>query len=229
MGGSCTRACRFCAVSKSPPAPLDPAEPEKVARAVSDLGLGYVVITSVTRDDLADGGAGHFVQVMQRVREINPGVPVEVLTPDFEGDRKAIDLVAAAGPEVFNHNLETVARLYPGVRPQARYHRSLELLDRVSASGLLAKSGLMVGLGETREEIKSALADLKRAGCSIVTIGQYLPPSALHHPVARYWEPEEFEECRAYGQEVLQIRAVVAGPLVRSSYRARQTYQAVKQ
>lgn len=229
LGGSCTRSCRFCAVAKSPPAPPDPGEPEQVARAASDLGLKYVVITSVTRDDLGDGGSGHFVQVMEKVRERNPGAPIEVLTPDFQGNQAAIGRVAAARPEVFSHNLETVARLYPAVRPQADYRRSLDLLESASRAGLIAKSGLMVGLGESREEIKTALAGLLRAGCSIVTIGQYLAPSPLHHPTDRYWELEEFEEFRAYGQEVLGIRAVVAGPLVRSSYRARQTYQAVSQ
>ncbi len=229
LGGSCTRSCRFCAVAKSQPAPPDPGEPEQVAWAASEMGLKYTVITSVTRDDLGDGGSGHFVRVMNKVRERNPGVSIEVLTPDFQGSQAAIDRVAAARPEVFNHNLETVARLYPTVRPQADYRRSLNLLERVSRAGLTAKSGLMVGLGESREEIKIALADLSRAGCSIVTIGQYLAPSPLHHPVDRYWDPEEFEECRAYGQDGLGLRAVVAGPLVRSSYRARQTFQDVNQ
>jgi len=227
MGGSCTRSCSFCAVSKTAPQPLDQNEPYSVARAARDLKLKYVVVTSVTRDDLEDGGAGHFVRVINEVRSMNPASLIEVLTPDFQGRPESVDAVIAARPNVFNHNLETIERLYPVVRPQAEYRRSLDLISRVKRHGLVAKSGLMVGLGETVPEIKNVMADLADCGCDIVTIGQYLAPSALHHPVARYWEPGEFEECRDYGQDVLGFKSVVAGPLVRSSYYAHQTYQRI--
>jgi len=228
MGDSCTRSCGFCAVSKSAPQRLDPDEPRAVARAVADLKLKYAVVTSVTRDDLEDGGAGHFREVIEQLRRLDPPVLIEVLTPDFRGRPESIDVVIAAGPDIFNHNLETIARLYPAVRPQADYQRSLDLISRVKRNGLTAKSGLMAGLGESLAEIKTAMSHLADAGCDIVTIGQYLAPSVLHHPVVRYWEPEEFEECRAYGQDLLKLKAVVAGPLVRSSYYAYQTYQTIK-
>ena len=227
MGGSCTRSCGFCAVSKSAPQGLDPEEPRAVARAAAELKLKYAVVTSVTRDDLEDGGAGHFVAGIENIRLLDPPVLIEVLTPDFRGRPESIDAVIAAGPDIFNHNLETIARLYPLVRPQADYKRSLGLITRVKKNGLTTKSGLMAGLGESLAEIKAAMSHLADAGCDIITIGQYLAPSALHYPVARYWEPEEFEECRAYGQDLLGLKAVVAGPLVRSSYYAHQTYQTI--
>ncbi len=227
MGGSCTRSCSFCAVSKNAPQMLDPDEPRAVARAAADLKLKYAVVTSVTRDDLEDGGAGHFTAVIENLRRLDPPVLVEVLTPDFMGRPESIDAVITAGPDVFNHNLETIARLYPQVRPQADYRRSLALISRVKKSGRTTKSGLMAGLGESLAEIKTAMSHLAEAGCDIVTIGQYLAPSALHHQVARFWEPEEFEECRAYGQDILGLKAVVAGPLVRSSYHAHHTYQTI--
>ena len=228
MGDCCTRSCSFCAIAKRIPQKLDKNEPSAVADATAGLKLKYVVITSVTRDDLPDGGAGHFVRVIDAVRKRNPGIRMEVLTPDFNGLEDSIDLVIGARPDIFNHNLETIERLYPKVRPQADYKRSLALIDRVKKSGLITKSGLMAGLGETLTEIKQAMADLFRSGCDIITIGQYLAPSELHHPVTRYWEPREFEECRAYGQDLLGLKAVVAGPLVRSSYYAHQTYQTIK-
>lgn len=227
MGGCCTRSCSFCAVNKNKPQPLDPMEPKAVAAAARDLKLRYVVVTSVTRDDLPDGGARHFALVIEEIRNTNPESLIEVLTPDFLGNPGAIDQVISADPDVFNHNLETIQRLYPAVRPQAEYRRSLDLINRVKRSGLTTKSGLMVGLGESNAEIKTAMADLADSGCDIVTIGQYLAPSALHHPVARFWEPAEFEECRAYGQDILGFKSVVAGPLVRSSYYAHQTYQTI--
>jgi lipoic acid synthetase len=228
MGGNCTRSCRFCAVTKNAPLALDPNEPHLVAKAVIELKLKYAVITSVTRDDLADGGADHFASVISQIRRAGQEVLIEVLTPDFQGKAEAIDTVIFAKPDIFNHNLETVKRLYPQVRPQAVYRRSLELISRVKRSGLTTKSGLMAGLGESMAEMRLAMGDLSQAGCDIVTIGQYLAPSAMHYPVARYWDPREFEECRAYGQDVLGFKAVVAGPLVRSSYYAHQTYKTVK-
>lgn len=228
MGDCCTRSCSFCAIAKRTPQKLDKNEPPAVAEATAELKLKYVVITSVTRDDLPDGGANHFVKVIKAVRQRNPGIRIEVLTPDFKGLEDSIDLVIAARPDIFNHNLETVERLYPIVRPQADYKRSLALIERVKKAGLIAKSGLMTGLGEALSEIKQAMADLSRSGCDIITIGQYLAPSELHHSVIRYWEPWEFEECQAYGQDLLGLKAVIAGPLVRSSYYAHQTYQTIK-
>jgi lipoic acid synthetase len=227
MGDSCTRSCSFCAVSKKTPQKLDPQEPVAVAQAVKDLKLNYVVVTSVTRDDLEDGGAGHFVEVVEEIMNLNQAARIEVLTPDFGGNQESIDKVISAAPDVFNHNLETVERLYNTVRPQADYQRSLKLIERVARKGMTAKSGLMVGLGETIPEIKETMSHLTDSGCDIVTIGQYLAPSKLHHQVSRFWEPEEFEECRSYGQDVLGLKAVVAGPLVRSSYYAHQTYQMI--
>ncbi len=221
LGDVCTRSCRFCAVQKGHAAPVDPGEPERVAAAVQSLGLNYAVVTSVTRDDLPDGGAAVFGATIRAIRRIAPGTQVEVLTPDFQGNEAALAQVAAAGPEVFNHNVETVPRLYAAVRPEADYRRSLAVLAKYKQirPASKVKSGLMVGLGETIDEIIRVFKDLREAGCDLVTIGQYLAPSARHLPVVQYVTPEQFQE---YEQAALGLGfdAVASGPLVRSSYHA---------
>ncbi|MGQ9779952.1 MAG: lipoyl synthase [Bacillota bacterium] len=221
LGRECTRNCRFCAVRPGAPGPPDPAEPERVAAAARELGLRHVVVTSVTRDDLPDGGARHFAATVKAIRALCPEVTVEVLTPDFGGDPAAVAAVVAVGPDVYNHNVETVPRLYPVVRPGADYRRSLALLRRVKelAPGMRTKSGLMVGLGEREEELLAVLADLRTVGCEMVTIGQYLRPSREHLPVIEYFPPERFAVWagKAYA---MGFTHVVAGPLARSSYRA---------
>ena len=224
MGNNCTRRCFFCSVPKAKPDPLDPDEPRRVAEAVRRLGLEHVVITSVDRDDLPDKGAGHFVAVVRALRRAGDFV-IEVLTPDFKGRPQGADEVAAAGPDIFNHNVETVARLYRRVRPGADYEGSLALLERAKrhAPGMLTKSGLMVGLGETDDEVLGVLRDLRRAGCDIVTIGQYLRPSDRELPVDRYVTPEAFAELAARGR-ALGFLGVYAGPFVRSSYNAGRVY-----
>lgn len=219
LGNVCTRSCRFCAVSKGAPAPVDPEEPKRVAEAASRLGLNYVVVTSVTRDDLADGGAQQFERTVSELR-INES-RVEVLIPDFQGNLKALKTVAGAKPDVINHNVETVPDLYQLIRPQADYQRSLELLSNVKRidGGICTKSGLMVGLGETFEEVRRVLEDLRRVRCDIVTIGQYISPSKSHVPVVEYVNPEVFEKYRIVGLE-MGFRNVFSGPFVRSSYQA---------
>jgi lipoic acid synthetase len=231
LGSTCTRACRFCAVEEADPGPPRDDEPEAVAEASARLNLRHVVITSVTRDDLPDGGAEHFARTVGAVRRRLPDAVIEVLTPDFQGDTEAIDTVLAAGPEIFNHNVETVPRLYPEVRPQAQYDRSLKALAYASstrrseglARRLYTKSGLMVGLGETPDEVRGVLRDLRGADCDIVTIGQYLSPSAAHAPIARFVPPEEFEGLEQEARE-MGFAAVAAGPFVRSSYQAEQLF-----
>ncbi|MCL6611249.1 MAG: lipoyl synthase [Peptococcaceae bacterium] len=225
LGDKCTRNCRFCAVEKGRPSPPDPAEPARVAGAVAALGLRHAVVTSVTRDDLPDGGASQFVETIRAIRERQPGTTVEVLTPDFGGRFKSIDAVAAARPEVYNHNLETVPRLYRRVRPGAGYRRSLALLERVKKKqpGVLTKSGLMAGLGEEFGEIKQVMADLRSAGCDIITIGQYLQPSPRHLEVREFVTPETFEALRQAALE-MGFRQAVCGPFVRSSYRAGEVW-----
>lgn len=220
LGDRCTRACGFCSVPKGRP-PLDPAEPDNVARMAAALNLRYVVITSVNRDDLADGGSRHFAQTVQAVRRALPEARVEVLTPDFCGDSDAVKRVLASGPHVFNHNVETVARLYRRVRPQADYRQSLRVLEfaRMHAGDALTKSGFMVGLGETEAEVQALLRDLRAAGTDVATIGQYLQPTRRNLPVAEYVKPRRFEEYREYGLS-LGFRMVFSGPLVRSSYMA---------
>jgi len=221
LGPACTRACSFCGVARGSPPPPDPAEPEAVGRAAAELGWRHVVLTSVTRDDLPDGGASHFVRATEAIRRHAPRATVELLVPDFGGDARALRAVVACRPEVLAHNVETVPRLYPGVRPGARYERSLGLLARAGAMdrGLLLKSGLMAGLGETFAEIVAVLQDLYEAGCRSVTIGQYLAPARDRLPVVRYLSREEFA---ALGEEARRIgfSRVASGPLVRSSYRA---------
>jgi lipoic acid synthetase len=220
LGNVCTRPCGFCSVPKGAPELVADDEPERVAEAAERLGLRHVVITSVTRDDLPDGGAGHFARCIRAVRE-RTGAAVEVLTPDFLGDPVAIDTVIAAAPEVFNHNLETVPRLYRKVRGRADYRRSLDLLERVkrTAPGIVTKAGLMLGIGETVEELFDVLADLRAIDCDVLTLGQYLAPTLKHIPVARFLPPEEFDDLAARAR-LLGFKQVVAGPFVRSSYHA---------
>ncbi len=219
LGTVCTRACRYCAVAKGVPQPPDPDEPARVAQAVAILGIRHAVITSVTRDDLADGGADQFVRIVAAIREQCPRVSVEVLVPDFGGCEEALSRVCDARPDVFNHNIEVVRRLFSQVRPKARYGRSLRVLRQAADAGLPAKSGLMLGLGETAREIEETLADLRNAGCRYLTLGQYLAPSKDHAPIDRYVSPAEFahwaQKARAMG-----FFDVASGPLVRSSYRA---------
>ncbi|HWX20255.1 MAG TPA: lipoyl synthase [Candidatus Binatia bacterium] len=221
-GDRCTRACGFCAVSTARPFPLEADEPARVGEATRRMRLKHVVITAVARDDLADGGAGHFSRTIEAVRALNPGTVIEVLTPDFNDRDPAIDAVVAAKPHIFNHNLETVRRLTPAVRSRATYDRSLSVLAKVKAKGahsLYTKSGLMLGLGETEDELMTALADLRQAGCDILTLGQYLQPTLRHLPVVEYVEPENFER---YGERARQMGFlhVASGPMVRSSYHA---------
>jgi lipoic acid synthetase len=226
MGNVCTRACTFCAVDHGAPLPVDPDEPRRVAEAVALLGLNYAVITSVTRDDLPDGGAGCFAATIAAVRARRPHCRVEVLIPDFGGDPKALAVVLAAQPDVLNHNLETVPRLYPVVRPQADYHRSLQLLARAAEAGVLTKSGLMVGLGETMDEVLTTMEELRGVGCRMLTLGQYLQPSSAHLPVDRFVTPHEFAQLREAGL-AMGFSHVEAGPLVRSSYHAAQQAEVV--
>ena len=226
LGGVCTRSCGFCNITPGvPDGPPDPDEPQRVAEAAAKLGLKHAVITSVTRDDLPDGGSALFAATIRAVRRQVPEASIEVLIPDFRGDADALAVVLEAGPDVLNHNLETVPELYSTVRPQARYAQSLELLERVKAfaargNAVKAKSGLMLGLGETREQLTRVLRDLARLGCDMVTIGQYLRPSRRNLPVARYVEPSEFEEIAALGRGI-GIPVMYCGPLVRSSHDAK--------
>lgn len=225
MGEVCTRACSYCAVKSGRPEPLDPGEPESVALAVETMGLDHAVITSVDRDDVEDFGAGHFAATVRAIRERSPRTRIEVLIPDFAGDEEALGKVLEVLPDVLNHNTETVPRLYPRVRSRGVYERCLELLARAARfrdarhPAMLTKSGLMVGLGETREELLRTFRDLRDQGVEILTVGQYLRPSMKHVPVERFWSPEEFEDLR--GEALgMGFRFVEAGPLVRSSYHA---------
>ena len=226
LGRICTRSCGFCAVQRGDPVPLNESEPETVARAVSELKLRYVVLTSVTRDDLQDGGASHYANVIQTIRVENPGVKIEILIPDLKGDRSALALVLKERPDVLNHNVETVSRLYPQVRPQADYRRSLALLKWTKAvePSMVTKSGFMLGLGETHEEVLNLLADLREAECDFLTIGQYLQPRSDRLPVVRYVPPEEFEDYRRIAQN-MGFRDVASGPFVRSSFHASQMFE----
>jgi len=221
LGDTCTRACAFCAVKSGRPLAVDAREPLRVAQAVRQMGVGHAVVTSVNRDDEPDGGAAIFAATIRWIRRLSPGTSVEVLIPDFEGNWDALATVMAARPEILNHNTETVPRLYPRVRPKARYERSLELLRRAReiAPDGITKTGVMVGLGETRHELLLVMTDLADAGCDVLTVGQYLRPSLKHAPVERYYRPEEFEELADDGRR-LGLRHVEAGPLVRSSYHA---------
>ncbi len=227
MGDVCTRHCGFCAVAQGAGKPLDPEEPRHVAEAVKTLGVQHAVVTSVNRDELPDGGASHFAATIREIRALTPSVTIEVLIPDFLGSEAALDTVLAERPEVLNHNTETVERLYRRVRPDAIYARSLELLRRAGTRkneekvSMKVKSGVMVGLGETREELRATLRDLRECSVDVVTVGQYLQPHARRLPIERYYTPQEFEEIREEGEE-MGFALVESGPLVRSSYHARR-------
>ena len=223
-GDRCTRACGFCAVTTAKPFALEADEPARVAEAVRRMQLKHVVITAVARDDLADGGAEHFRRTIESVRKLNPEAAIEVLTPDFNDRDESIDAVLAAKPDIFNHNLETVRRLTPTVRSRATYDRSLSVLAKVKARGedrVYTKSGMMLGLGEAEREVFEAMADLRKAGCDILTLGQYLQPTLRHLPVAEFVHPEKFE---FLGREALKLgfAHVASGPMVRSSYHAEE-------
>jgi lipoic acid synthetase len=226
LGDTCTRSCRFCAVRSGRPAGLDRDEPRRVAGAVAAMQLRHVVLTSVARDDLPDGGAGIFAETIREVRSAQPDVTIEVLTPDFEGREDLLGLVLAAAPDVFNHNLETVARFQPVIRPQASYGRSLRVLQQAAAAPVrpVVKSGLMLGLGETEAETAQALRDLVSVGCELLTLGQYLQPTRDHIPVARFVAPDEFDRLAGVARDI-GFLAVASGPLVRSSYRADELYK----
>ncbi len=224
MGHACTRTCTFCDIEWTKnPGPLDASEPERLAKAVAELGLKMAVVTSVNRDDLADGGAPHFAATITAIRRLSPGTLVEVLTPDFLGKTENIDTVVRAKPDVYNHNLETIARLYPTVRPQARYRRSLDLLQHVKEQdpSIWVKSGIMVGLGESDDEIRWLMDDLRAAKVDIMTIGQYLRPSLQHHDILRFPTPEQFAQYERWGKEV-GFAYIASGPYVRSSYFAEE-------
>lgn len=221
-GDRCTRACGFCAVSTAKPLPLEVDEPLRVAEATRRMALKHVVITAVARDDLQDGGAMHFQRTIEKVRELNPGIVIEVLVPDFNGKNDAIETVLAARPEIFNHNLETVRRLTPSVRFRAMYDRSLQVLGEVKrrmGDRMFTKSGIMLGLGETAEELREAMRDLRSVGCDILTLGQYLQPTLKHLPVVEFIHPDQFERHRLEALE-LGFSHVASGPMVRSSYHA---------
>lgn len=228
MGDICTRTCRFCTVPKGKPLPLDEREPDNVAEAAAKLGLNHVVVTSVDRDELPDQGAGHFAATIRAIRSRLPESVIEVLTPDFRGESDLIDVVSDAEPNIFNHNLETVPRLYPRVRPGAGYQRSLDLLARVKERHpkQFTKSGLMLGLGETREDLLGVFDDLRKASVDILTLGQYLRPTLTQLPVERFIPPEEFDELADRARE-MGFLAVAAGPFVRSSYNADEVYAAI--
>lgn len=224
LGEVCTRRCSFCDVAHGRPKPPDPDEPLNLARTIADMRLKYVVVTSVDRDDLRDGGARHFVDCIAAVRELSPGTKIEILTPDFRGKgrmERALEILAENPPDVFNHNLETVPDLYRNVRPGADYQWSLTLLQKFKAQhpAVATKSGIMLGLGETMDQVQATLRDLRAHDVDMVTIGQYLQPSAHHHPVMRYWTPEEFKALEDYGM-ALGFTHVASGPMVRSSYHA---------
>jgi lipoic acid synthetase len=221
LGDICTRGCRFCAIGKGKPVGIDPEEPRNVGLSVKDLGLKHIVVTSVDRDDLADGGSAHFAQTVFWIKALNPGIRVEVLIPDFKGDGRAIETVVRSGIDILNHNVETVPRLYKKVRPGSVYRRSLDVLQTAKTlrGEVLTKSGLMLGVGETADEVVETLNDLRAAGCDIVTLGQYLQPSENQLKVERYVTPEEFAALKTEGEK-LGFRHVESGPLVRSSYHA---------
>jgi lipoic acid synthetase len=224
LGEVCTRRCAFCDVAHGRPQPPDANEPGQLAETIEQMGLRYVVITSVDRDDLRDGGAGHFVECIKAVRQRNPGIKIEILTPDFRGKGKmerALDILQSAPPDVFNHNLETVRDLYRAVRPGADYDWSMKLLQQFKSRQpqVASKSGIMVGLGETMHQVEGLMSDLRAHDVEMLTVGQYLQPTPHHHPVLRYWTPEEFARIEQLGQE-MGFEHVASGPLVRSSYHA---------
>src|SRR5213594_3158368 len=219
LGDICTRRCHYCAVTTGRPLELDREEPLRVAQAVEALSLRHAVITSVNRDELEDGGAAIFAETIRQIRRLTPICAVEVLIPDFEGNEAALALVVVEKPDILNHNIETVRRLFPSIRPQGKYDRSLTLLDRAKRMGARTKSGLIVGMGETNEEVRGVIRDLRAVGCDIMTIGQYLQPTKAHWPVVRFYPPEEFRLLKEEGL-ALGFHHVESGPLVRSSYHA---------
>ena len=224
LGDKCTRDCKFCAVESSKPDKIDKDEPERVLKAVKEMGLKYVVLTSVTRDDLSDGGAAIFAETVKKIKNYDSKILIEVLTPDFLGNTDDIETVMESKPDVYNHNLETIKRLYDEVRPSADYERSLNFLKNIKKvdSKMISKSGIMVGLGEKSEEVKKLIGDLKEVGCDILTIGQYIQPTANHYPVKEYVKPEQYKEYESYGEKV--GISIIASPLVRSSYLAHEVY-----
>lgn len=225
MGKVCTRNCRYCNIGCEKPEPLNPEEPKKLANAVKELGLKYSVITSVTRDDLKDGGANHFAQTIYEIRKISPNTKIEILTPDFKGDTKALDTIIEAHPDVFNHNIETIERLFKTARPQGNYKRSLGVLKYIKDnSNIPTKSGFMVGLGETKDEIKQTFDDLIEIGCDILTVGQYIQPSKQHLEIDKYYTEEEFEELNELAKQAGFKKYQIA-PLVRSSYNAFKLFE----
>ena len=220
MGNNCTRNCRYCNITCAKPEALDVEEPKHVSEAVQALGLKYAVITSVTRDDLTDGGAQHFANCIYEIRNISPDVKVEILTPDFRGNKNSLDTIIKAHPDVFNHNIETVRNVFKNARPQGDYDCSLEVLKYIKDnSNIITKSGLMIGLGETFEDIEQTLVELKNVGCDILTVGQYIQPSKEHLAVSKYYTPSEYEDLKALAEKI-GIKHYQIGPLVRSSYRA---------
>lgn len=221
LGDVCTRSCGFCAVKTGRPTELDADEPRRVAETVKLMGIKHAVITSVNRDELYDGGAQIFAETIRQVRAVNPGVRVEVLIPDFQGEEFALNIVLDALPDILNHNLETVPRLYTGVRPQAKYPRSLQVLERAKRRGFLTKTGLMLGIGELTEEVIEVMNDLRTVNCDILTLGQYLQPTKDHLPVERFVHPDEFAMLKKVGLK-MGFKHVESGPLVRSSYHAEQ-------
>ena len=230
LGNICTRACAFCNVATGKPGPVDAMEPENLAKAVAEMGMKHLVITSVDRDDLDDGGAAQFVKCVERIREASPGTTIEILTPDFRDKPGALEAVIAAGPDVFNHNLETVPRLYPAIRPGARYEGSLELLAGAKrlAPEIFTKSGIMVGLGEEAGEVLRVMDDLRRADVDFLTIGQYLAPTRKHAPVERFVTPDEFEAFKQTGLEK-GFLLVASSPLTRSSYHANKDFEILRE
>jgi lipoic acid synthetase len=226
LGRNCTRNCRFCNIAGGTPELVDPGEPERVALAAKGMELSHVVITSVTRDDLLDGGANHFAETVRWIRDLLPEASIELLVPDFGGSERSLRIVLDSGPDVLNHNVETVPGLYQEVRPGADYRRSLDLLEISSNDGFVTKSGIMLGFGESADQVMETFADLAGAGIDILTVGQYLPPSPTHYPVKRYVSPEEFDLLSVKASN-LGIARVVAGPLVRSSFRAGETYKSL--
>ena len=221
LGDICTRRCHYCSVVTGRPRTVDYEEPRRVAEAVQALALRHVVITSVNRDELPDGGASIFAETVRQTRRMNPACTIEVLIPDFEGREAALAAVCQQKPEILNHNIETVRRLFPSIRPQGKYHRSIELLGRAKRRGMTTKSGLILGMGETLQEAREVMRDLRAVGCDIVTIGQYLQPTRNHLPVARYYDPSEFVALKEEGV-AMGFAHVESGPLVRSSYHAEQ-------
>jgi len=229
LGNTCTRHCKFCNVGDGHPTPVDTDEPKRVAEAVEKLNLEYAVITSVTRDDLADGGASHFKTVIEEIRTLTPKVKIEVLIPDFQGNEDALNLIIEAKPDVINHNVETIERLYENIRPEAAYEQSLELITRVkkASSKIMTKSGIMLGLGEDEIEVRKVIEDLRNAGCDILTVGQYLPPSKDHAPLVEYITPEQFKVYEDFATS-LGYHGVASGPRVRSSYNAGHVYEGME-